>query len=218
MKPSVELRARVLSAVAKEPSPVRRTVERRRALSWLGAGLWMLLVFGALGGFRAVERPVAFVLGTGAGWAAIAALATWGSSRGGSMLGRPRSTLLLLAVLTPLALLVWYAAWVMRADFPVVVAPLAQSVTCALATLALAFAPFALLLLGRRGSNPNHPRATAAAMGVVAGAWGAALINLHCERADMMHVTLGHVLPALLLGLIGWALGARLLGVRAEER
>jgi hypothetical protein len=218
MKPSAELRARVLSAVAKEPSHVRRTVERRRALSWVGAGLWMLVVFGGLGGFRAVERPLAFVLGTGAGWAAIALLATWGSSRGGSMLGRPRSTLLLLTVLTPVALQAWYTAWVMRADFTVAVAPLARSGLCALATLALAFAPFALLLLARRGSDPNHPRATAAAMGVVAGAWGAVLIDLHCERADLMHVTLGHVAPVLLLALAGWALGARWLGVRAEER
>jgi hypothetical protein len=218
MKPSSELRARVLSAVAKEPSPARRAVERRRAIGLLGAGMWMLFVFGGLGGFRAVERPVAFVLGTGAGWAAIALLATWGSSRRGSMLGRPRSALLFLIVMTPLTLEVWYAAWALRADFAAGVAPVDRSALCAIATLMMALAPFALLVRGLRGSDPNHPRATGAALGVVAGAWGAVLIDLHCERADVLHVTLGHVLPALVLALVGWVLGARLLGVRAEER
>jgi hypothetical protein len=218
MRPSSELRARVLSAVAKEPSPARRAVERRRALALLGAGLWMLFVFGGLGGFRAVERPLAFVLGTGAGWAAIALVATWGASRGGSMVGRPRSALLLLVVMTPLALEVWYAAWALRADFAVAVAPIDKSALCAIATLTMALAPFALLFLGRRGSDPNHPRATGAAMGVVAGVWGAVLIDLHCERTDILHVTLGHVLPVLVLALVGWVLGARWLGVRAEER
>jgi hypothetical protein len=207
----------VLSAVAKDPSPARRAVERRRALSLLGAGLWMLLVFGGLGGFRAVERPIAFVLGTGVGWAAIALLATWGSSRGGSMVGRPRSFVLFSIVLTPLALEVWYVAWALRADFAAAVAPIDRSALCALATVTMALAPFALFLLGRRGSDPNHPRATGAAMGVVAGAWGAVLIDLHCERADVLHVTLGHVVPALVLGIAGWVLGGALLGVRAEE-
>jgi hypothetical protein len=217
MTPRIELKARVLALAAKEASPIRRAVERRRAIRWLGACVWMLLVFGGLGGLRAVVRPVAFVLGTAAGWAAIALAATLGSSRKRSMLGRPESALLLIVVATPLALEAWYSAWVGRADFAVAASPAVAILHCLIATLAMAAAPFALLLVGRRGSDPNHPRSTGAAMGVVSGAWGAMLIDLHCEHSDLMHVTLGHVLPALLLGLLGFILGAAVLGVRAES-
>jgi hypothetical protein len=216
--PPADLRARVMSAVAAEPSLARPVVLRRRALSWLGAGLWMLLVFSAVGGFRAVERPLAFVLGTAAGWAAIAFLASWASSHGRSMVGRPAGILIIIVAATPLALEVWYAVWVGRSTDGLIVSPLVRSLSCAPATLAMGVAPFVMLLLGRRGSVPNYPRAAAAAMGVVSGAWGAVLVDLHCERADLLHVTLGHVLPVLLLAVAGYALGATLLGVRGERR
>ena len=114
MKPAAELKSLVMSAAGAEASPSRRAVERRRAFSWLAAGLWVLLVFGGLGGMRAVERPIAFVVGTAAGWAAMAVVATWGASRGGSMLGRPRSALLWVVVATPLLLEVWYVGSVAR--------------------------------------------------------------------------------------------------------
>jgi hypothetical protein len=217
MTPPTELKARVLALAAKEASPIRRAVERRRAIRWLGGCVWMLLIFGGLGGLRAVVRPVAFVLGTAAGWAAIALAATLGSSRKRSMLERPESALLLIVVATPLALEAWYSAWVGRADFAVAASPAVAILPCLIASLAMAVAPFALLLVGRRGGDPNHPRATGAAMGVVSGAWAAMLIDLHCEHSDLMHVTLGHVLPALLLGLLGFILGAAVLGVRAES-
>lgn len=166
---------------------------------------------------RAVERPVAFVLGTGVGWAAIALLATWGSSRGGSMLGRSRGTLALLVVVTPVALEAWYLGWIWRSDVAITGSPALTILPCVLATLAMALAPFTVFFLGRRGTDPTHPRAMGSAFGVVCGAWGALLIDLHCERADVMHVTLGHVLPALFLAGLGFALGARLLGIRAER-
>jgi len=218
MKPPAQLKARVMSAAAREAAPVRRTVERRRAFAWIGAGLWMFLVFGGVGGLRAVERPVAFVLGTAAGWAAIALAATWGSSRGGSMLGRPRNTLLSLIIMTPIALVCWYAAWVGRSGVAGEAPADLAILPCMLVTLTMGLAPFALLLLGRRGSDPVHPRATAAAIGVVSGAWGAVLIDMHCERVDLLHVALGHVVPALLLGLAGFLVGGSWLGVRAEPK
>jgi hypothetical protein len=214
-----ELKARVLSAAAEKASPARSVVVRSRALSWLGASLWILLVFSAIGGLRAVERPVTFVLWTIVGWAAIAFLASWASSRGGSMIGRPVGILILTVAATPLALEVWYAMWVGRSDAALVVSPIVRGYfSCAPATLGMGVAPFVMLLLGRRGSVPNYPRPTAAAMGVVSGAWGAVLIDFHCERADLLHVTLGHILPVLLLALAGYALGATLLGVRGGPK
>jgi len=217
MKPRVELKALVMSAAAKEASPTRRAVELRRALAWLGAGLWVLLVFGGLGGMRAVERPVSFVLGTAVGWAVVALLVSWGSSRGRSMLGRPRAVILAMAVATPLLLEAWYVAALVRSDVTVVASPVLASLFCAAATLAMALAPFALLLRGRKGADPIHPRVTGAAMGAVSGAWAAVLIDLHCERVDVGHVTLGHVLPVVVLALVGAALGGVWLRVRGVE-
>jgi len=166
---------------------------------------------------RAVERPIAFVLGTAAGWAAMALLATWGASRGGSMLGRPRSALLWVVVATPLLLEAWYVGSAARADVTVVASPVSASLRCVLATLAMALAPLALLLVGRKGGDPVHPRATGAAIGVVSGAWAAVLIDLHCERVDLVHVTLGHVLPVVVLALVGGAVGGTWLRVRAGQ-
>ena len=214
MKPPAQLKSLVMAATAREASPSRHAVERRRALSWFAAGLWMLLVFGGLGGMRAVERPIAFVLGTAAGWAALSLVATWGASRGGSMLGRPRSALLCVVVATPLLLEAWYVGSVARSDITVVASPVSASLRCVLATLAMALPPLALLLLGRKGGDPIHPRVTGAAIGVVSGAWAAVLIDLHCERVDFAHVTLGHVLPVVGLALVGGARGGTWLRVR----
>jgi hypothetical protein len=206
----------VLSAVSKEPSPNRSGVARRNAYRGLAAAGFMLVVFAALGGMRAVERPLGFVLVTAAGWAAIAFAAGWSSARGRSMLGRPRSLLVGFAVLTPLALEAWYVCWSFRSSMPPVATPLLAAIPCAIATLAMGAAPLIVMMLARRGTDPVHPGATAAAMAAVAGASSAVLMDLHCERADLVHVSLGHVLPVLLLVCVGLALGGRWLGVRAE--
>jgi hypothetical protein len=94
--------------------------------------------------------------------------------------------------------------------------PLAGSARCALATLAMGAVPFAVALMGRRGSDPTHPRAAGAALGVVAGAWAAVLIDLHCEHADGMHVALGHVGPVVILALVGLVVGGGWLAVRGR--
>jgi hypothetical protein len=218
VSPTDERKARVLASIRKERSPVRRDVRRRTILAWLAGSLWVLAVFVALGGLRAVDRPVTFVLRTAAGWAAVAVAATWGASRGGSMLGRPRSVLFAVIVAAPLSLEAWYAGCLMHADFTVGSWPVAGGARCVLATLMLAAAPFAALFAGRRGLDPTHPKATGAVLGVVSGAWAAVLIDLHCEHADLVHVTLGHVLPVVLCVGLGVACGAAWLGVRPERR
>jgi hypothetical protein len=217
MKPPASLKALVMAHATREPSPNRPAAERKRALAWLGAGLCVLLVFGGLGGMRAVQRPVGFVLGTAAGWTSIALLATWASSRRKSMLGRPRGVLWLLAGTTPLALEASYAGFMGRANFLAAASPMRLDLACMLATLAMAVAPFAIVLAERRGSDPTHPRATGAALGAVCGAWGAVFIDLHCEHADLAHVTLGHVLPVVLMALGGAVLGQRWLSVRSDS-
>jgi hypothetical protein len=50
----------------------------------------------------------------------------------------------------------------------------------------------------------------------MAGAWASVLIDLHCECADLLHVTLGHVLPVAVLAAVGAIVGRRVIGMRAE--
>jgi hypothetical protein len=217
MNPSTELKARVLAATGREPSPNRQTVLRRAMGAWLVAFVSTLAVFLVVGGVRAVERPLEFVLGTAAGWAGIALAATWTCARRGSMLGRSLVVLLLSAVTTPVALGTWHFVAVRSLGYKLGPAsPISCALACLGVSIALAAGPFAVSLLRRRATDPTHPRAAAASVGVVAGAWTGVLMDLHCERADLLHVAIGHVAPALFLGLVGVLLGDWLLGVHAE--
>jgi hypothetical protein len=220
MTPSPELKARILAATIEDPAPDRRAVRRRTALSWMAATVFTLLVFGAVGGLRAVERPLPFVLATAGGWAVIAMAVSWACSRKGSMVGRPLEVLLPAILATPLALGAWYLVWLERGpstDLSVpAAAPLGRAFVCLGVSLVFAAAPF-LVIAGRlRATAPAHPRVTLAAMAVVAGTWACVLMDLHCEHVDLAHVTVGHILPVLVMALVGFLLGERLLGVHAE--
>jgi hypothetical protein len=212
-----DLKARVLAETRRAPAPDRRAVQRRLARTWLVVAIVTLAAFGALGGLRAIERPLPFVLTTAAGWVGVAIAATWGSARRGSMSGRPLSILVAAILLTPPALVAWYVAWVCRVHVSVPVAPIGRAFVCMAICVALATAPFIALATTRRASAPVHPRATAAALGVVACAWASVLMDLHCEHADVWHVCLGHVAPVLIVGLLGFVLGERLFGVHADQ-
>jgi hypothetical protein len=155
------------------------------------------------------------VASTAAGWFALALAATLGVTRRRSMLGRSRAELLVLPLALPFALLGSYASWLLR--WPVAgEVPVTRGLVCLVFTLAMAMAPFALFVRARRDSDPVHPCATGAAIGAMAGAWASVLIDLHCECADLLHVTLGHVLPVAVLAAVGAIVGRRVIGMRAE--
>jgi hypothetical protein len=212
-----ELKARVLAEAMREPAADRSAVRRRVRRAWLFVAVLTLLTFGALGGLRAVERPLPFVLVTAVGWGGVALAATWGSIRRGSMVGRPLPLLLAAILATPPALAAWYLAWLGRLESPVSVAPLGRAFVCMAVCVAFAAAPFVVLASTKRATAPAHPRVAAAALGVVASAWASVLMDLHCEHADVLHVIVGHVAPVLLLGLLGFLLGDRLLDARADH-
>jgi hypothetical protein len=216
MTPSPDLKARVLSAAAQVPAPDRNALRRRAATYWAAAGVGTLLVFGALGGLRAVERRLDFILATAAAWAAIALAVTLGCSARRSMVGRPLGVLVGAVVATPLALGLSYWACVRQAGAAASAAPLDRALVCMGVSLVLAAGPFAVLAWSRRNLSVVHPRGTAAAMGVVACAWASVLMDLHCESCDLGHVWLGHVGPVLVLALVGFLVGESLLGVHAE--
>jgi hypothetical protein len=218
MTPSPDLKARVLADVAQLPAPARPAFRRRTAKLWLAAAVGVVLVFVAIGGLRAVERPLGFVLATAAGWGAIAGVATLASSRRSSMVGRPAPVLVLAIVATPLALGLSYWAYRQQLEVSPPMAPLGRAVACLGVSLVFAAGPFAVLAWRSRNLGVAHPRVTAAAMGVVASAWASVLMDLHCETTDLRHVALGHVAPLLVLSLVGFLIGDRLLGVNAEPR
>lgn len=81
----------------------------------------------------------------------------------------------------------------------------ASGVGCALTAAALALPPaLALGLLLRRGA-PAHPCRTGLAAAIAGGAWGAALLGLHCPNDGAMHALVWHTLavaiPALAAAL-----------------
>src|SRR5262245_30930298 len=114
MNPSEELRARVLAAAKEEPAPSRSALLARDVLVGAIVLALALALFEIMGGFNLLEgdRPLPFVIGTAAGWAIVAGLCTWiAFGRHRSMVGPPRSWLLIAAVGAPIALAIWLMIW-----------------------------------------------------------------------------------------------------------
>jgi hypothetical protein len=217
MSPPSDLRQLVLERVKREPAPPRAAID----LPLLGRVAVAVLIastlFLALGGVRPGGRPAAFVAGTALGWASFAVAATWGAfGRGRSMLGRPRKSLVAVAVATPLGMLAWAVFFDQLYPEVSESLPLRAAVLCFVLTLAFGAAPLAALALTRKDSDPLHPRATGAALGAAAGAWGGVMIDLVCEHAAPSHVALGHVLPIVLLCGVGAWLGRLVIALRPE--
>jgi hypothetical protein len=213
------LKLRVLEAVRQRPAPPRadRTplvvALSVLAVASMSAVLqWGPRLFGEIGGVEhAAGRPVtsaAWILG---GTAALALASTWlvlPFRR--SMLSPPRGVLLAVAVGVPLLVGAWLLAWhVTYAD------PFTRTGwRCFTLTVLTAPWPFAALAAASRRVEPRHPGFAGAALGVVAGAWAAVMIELWCPLTTHQHVLVGHVLPLLALALAGSAIGSRIFRLR----
>jgi hypothetical protein len=99
--------------------------------------------------------------------------------------------------------------------FPELTALHAERVGLRCLGLALASAafPFAALTRLRRGSDPVHPVASGAAVGVACGAWAGVVVELWCPVAAMRHVLVGHVLPVVVLGTLGALFASRVIAM-----
>jgi hypothetical protein len=215
--PPAELRARILAAASASPALPRAQGLRRRTLA-IAAGFTVPLAIAVLpAGHGAGARPVAYVTTLAAAWLAVGLTATWeGVARGRSMLGRPPLVRLLVAVLTPAALL--FTALVAGLAWPETRnddASATAHVACVAVTLLCALGPLAAFALVRRHSDPVAPRLTGASIGAASGAWGALAIELHCGHASPTHILLGHVLPVAFLTLVGVLVGDRVVAMRA---
>jgi hypothetical protein len=216
---STELRARIIDRVRHEPAPDRFEVAAARRTTSLAALLITALVFVAAGGVRSAPRSPTLVLETALGALGVAVVAAMvGLGRGRAMLGPPRVHLIAVAVLTPCLLFAWKVLVDSRYPEASLAWPDRPGLRCLALGVALSLVLAAALHWMRRGSDPVHPRAGAAALGTIAGASAWVLVDLWCPVGHVPHLLLGHVLP--LIGTIAASVlfGARLLAPRAVGR
>jgi hypothetical protein len=212
--PSAEARARALAAVTQIPSPTRGEHRTRALALAVGAVIGTAALFFAMGGLRMGARPselVAFTCGLGL---AVASAATFaGLSRRRSMLGRPSHELLVVCfALAPLLTVVALSAaalWPLDED----VSPNAH-LACLAFTVIQGALPLAALFVFRRGTDPLHPALTGTVLGTVAGAWSSVMAYLRCPHASVTHWLVAHVLPVVVLAVVGLVLGRTLLKIR----
>src|ERR1039457_3401386 len=91
-----------------------------------------------------------------------------------------------------------------------------RRVRCLWMAMAMGVVPWALLSMTRRAAEPRHPGLLGAAMGVAVGACGWVLIDLWCPVAGTIHLLRGHLLPVVLLGLLGGTVGSVVLRVHSN--
>jgi hypothetical protein len=216
-QPSAALRKRVLEMAGRQRSPTRDVIRKWRARVFVSGVVASGAMLFVVGGVHPGARAPAIVVLSAAGWAVIAALATWaGFTRSRGMLGLPTSWLSAVALAVGPALLAWALPFVDGAGSFVRGSSIAHAVCFAL-TLAFAAIPLALMVTLKRRSDPVHPRAAGAALGAAAGAWGSVLIDLHCPITSSLHVDLGHVAPVALFTLLGAVVGHLFLRVAPDR-
>lgn len=219
MMPRDSLKLRVLEAVRERPMP-RRTdrvpsiilLAALAAVAMAAVLQWFPQLFGDVGGVaHAAGRPAAtgaWILG---GTVALALLSTWlvlPFRR--SMLSPARGLLLAVSIGVPLLVGAWLVLW-----HPTYQDPFTRDGwACFALTILTAPWPFAALVYASRRLEPRHPGTAGAALGAVAGAWAAVMVELWCPLAMHDHVLVGHVLPLFVLALAGSAIGVRTFRLR----
>jgi hypothetical protein len=225
---------RLLAAAKEKASPPRHVVRLRQAVMLAGAFLvavvpyfvfngplstWIspTLTAGDIAHGMTRDRPESLMAWTSGGSFLISMAVVWlALSRGRSMLGRKSNVLLAVMVLTPIALFAWRYGWSQHYDFVFTWGSNRAwwGSKCLRMSLAIALAPMTAFLALRRGSDPNNPAITGAVMGVSAGACSWVLVDMQCPVGAPMHLLIGHVLPILILGVVGAVLGRWILAVR----
>jgi len=231
---NTELKARVLAAVAGEPSPTRRAVNRRNTLLNMLAGVSGMVAFvifalvvsdsqllrlgGQVSPRQYVERSVWLVATTAGGALGVAATALWLALwRGRSMLGRSRGSLLCGTALIPIGLFVWKVVCSLAFGYPMMEWPERPGLRCLALSLLIAIGPLLVFLAVRRRA-PVRPALNGASMGVAAGACAWVAVDLWCPVASLPHLLLGHVLPLCILAAMGAVLGDAFLSIRSRRR
>lgn len=217
--PSAELRARVLAAASAEAVPTRSGGLARSAAIIAGGMAVSAVVLAYVGGPMPDGRPVGHFVAIATLWTLVVLGATWaGVARGRSMLGRPTSVRVTVAALTPAMLLV--ATLVVGLLWPATLAEpstMHDHAVCIELGSLMAIGPLVAFALVRRGSDPVAPRLTGAVLGAAAGAWGGLFIELRCGHASVEHVVLGHVVPVVVMTLVGALIAGSVVSVRHRK-
>jgi hypothetical protein len=211
-----ELKAKILADAKQSPSATRGEGARRAGLLLITGLAVAVSIFVAVGGLsHGAGRPTWFLVATLIGWTCVAAWAMHGAlRRGKAMLGSPRPYLIAVVCATPILLFAFML--VVNVIYPesLTAFPGRLGLKCLFLTLAMALWPLVAIVIARRASDPVHPVATGAALGAASGAWAGVLTDLWCPAAYPSHIALGHVLPILILSIVGAFLGKRVLAMR----
>jgi hypothetical protein len=217
MSSAQELKSRILEAARQQPAPARQEIRRRVALTLATAVVVPVAAFLAVGAIRPGPRPLSLVLATSGGALGIALAAVWTAyGRGGQMLGRARSRLVAMTIAAPATFVLWKLAWSARYEHMTDEWATRPGLRCFALTVLLAAWPFLALASLRRASDPTHPRTLGAALGVATGTCAAVLVDLWCPVGHPRHLVFGHVLPIVILGLVGLWVGHRVLALRRK--
>ncbi len=211
--PGESVRQRVLADVRATPSPARPVVSRRDAVLAAVATAGSLLLFALIGGVRPTDRPWSLVAGTAGGLALVAAFALATIARR-TMVGPSRQRLIALSLLAPLFFLAW--KMIISSVFDGATAPWPDrpGARCFGWTVLLTALPFIAAVFVRWHSDATHPVSHGSALGVTVGMGAAVLVDLWCPVGHLPHVLGGHVLPIIVLGVLGALAGRYLLAVR----
>jgi hypothetical protein len=206
-----DLRSRILAGVAAHPARTRGQGRRRALVLYTLALVVMAGIFQGSGGYgHSHARPAWVSVAILVGASFIAAVGSWGAvGRRGSMNGPRPYVMVLVSLLLPAAAFFWLTAWHGTYTEP------AQKFgwRCLGLTLSMGGALLASLVAVRHRTVVVQPTLQGAAAGIASGALAGVLVDAWCPLTNAAHVLHGHLLPMLLLGVVGAACGKRLLAI-----
>jgi hypothetical protein len=209
------LRQRILASVAAQPSRTRPQGQRRAVLAYGAAAAAIVAVFESAGGFaHGLDRPADVTRWLLLGALAIATLGTWTAlGRGGAMTGRAGAWLGAVTVAVPVASFLWLVSWHGAYADP----EPKFGWRCLALTLTMGGVLLAAVAFVRRGSATVLPTLHGAAAGAAAGACAGVLVDAWCPLSSASHVFIGHVVPMIVLSLVGAFLGRAVLDLRTSR-
>jgi hypothetical protein len=214
-----DIKARILAQARATPSATRRASHVSAWLVLPSSVIVAAALFFAFDGVHHGEgRPSWFYAASSLGWTAVAALSVWGAFlRGSSALGRPRLWLTAIAIGTPAFLFAMMFGFAVVHPEVTLLHPERLGLKCLGLTVASAMFPLVGLSLVRRGSDPVHPVATGAALGSACGASAGVMVEMWCPVAAPRHVAIGHILPIVVMAILGALLGSRVIAMRGRR-
>jgi hypothetical protein len=216
-----DLPASLLASIERTPSPTRRSA---RAYQWLVLPVSAVVAAALYAAYDGPEqgrggRDTWFYVASAMTWATVAVLSLRGAlGRGAGASWRSRTALLACAVGTPAMLFGAMIALGSLDPAMMEIHPEKWGRMCLPLTLAAASLPLLALTYARRESDPVHPAMSGAALGSACGAAAGVMVELWCPVSTVRHIAIGHILPILLLALMGAIMGTQLLGLSGRPR